>query len=150
MPILSRIFCMTLLGATSLLTGCTGMFTNEARCPFSDQGGCQSVGSVDSMVKNRQFTKNGGFVQQAKKNQDKTAKVTNVTLTKPAGWNSPTPYAGQPLRKAEQIADLWVAPWVDTTGVRHGSSVLQFVVAPQTWSNAPAKEINSEDFDDVS
>lgn len=149
MSILSRVLCCTLLCSTCLLTGCTGMFTNEARCAFRDQGGCQSVGAVDAMVKNRQFTEQGGFVQQAHNSGEKDKEPKKVTLTKPPGWNSPTPYAGQPLRAPEQIADLWIAPWVDTTGVRHGSSILQFVIAPQSWSNTPAREIKNEDFDDM-
>lgn len=49
-----------------LMQGCTkSILDNEARCPFIDRGGCQSMEMVNKMVDERRFTPDGLFVQQA-------------------------------------------------------------------------------------
>lgn len=49
-----------------VLTGCCkSIFENEARCPFVDRGGCQSMEMVNKMVDERRFTPDGLYVQQA-------------------------------------------------------------------------------------
>ena len=37
----------------------------DARCPFADRGGCQSMEMVNQMVKEKRYTPDGQFVQQA-------------------------------------------------------------------------------------
>ncbi|STX81258.1 type IV conjugative transfer system protein TraV [Legionella busanensis] len=50
----------------SLLSGCgKTIFDQDARCPFVERGGCQSMEIVNKMVTERQFTRDGLFVQQA-------------------------------------------------------------------------------------
>ncbi|RUQ96651.1 type IV conjugative transfer system protein TraV [Legionella septentrionalis] len=57
----------TLLGIF-MLTGCgTSILDNkDARCPFVDRGGCQSMEQVNQMVNERRFTHDGQFVLQAR------------------------------------------------------------------------------------
>lgn len=38
---------------------------DDARCPFADRGGCQSMELVNQMVKEKRYTPDGQFVQQA-------------------------------------------------------------------------------------
>lgn len=51
-----------------LLTGCTKSIldTNDARCPFEERGGCQSMEMVNRMVSLKQFTANRDFVEDSK------------------------------------------------------------------------------------
>lgn len=39
----------------------------------------------------------------------------------------------RPLRKGEQIASLWVAPYIDSDDVYHQSTTVLFVVTPSAW-----------------
>lgn len=50
-----------------LLCGCGRSILDnaDARCPFSDRGGCQSMEMVNRMVREKRFTPDGQFVQQA-------------------------------------------------------------------------------------
>ena len=50
-----------------VLSGCAKSIldTEDARCPFADRGGCQSMEMVNQMVAQKRFTPDGQFVQQA-------------------------------------------------------------------------------------
>lgn len=39
---------------------------DDARCPFADRGGCQSMEMVNRMVQEKRYTPDGQFVQQAR------------------------------------------------------------------------------------
>lgn len=54
--------------ALLLLSGCgkSILDSEEARCPFADRGGCQSMEMVNRMVKEKRFTPDGQFVQDAR------------------------------------------------------------------------------------
>jgi hypothetical protein len=51
----------------TILCACSkSILDNEdARCPFADRGGCQSMEMVNQMVKEKRYTPDGQFVQQA-------------------------------------------------------------------------------------
>ena len=53
--------------AALLLSGCGRniLDNDDARCPFADRGGCQSMEMVNRMVTEKRFTPDGDFVQQA-------------------------------------------------------------------------------------
>lgn len=53
------------------LTGCgrSILDNDDARCPFADRGGCQSMEMVNRMVKEKRYTPDGEFVQQANRIQ---------------------------------------------------------------------------------
>lgn len=57
----------SLLLAILLLTGCSSSILDaqDARCPFTERGGCQSMEMVNRMVAEKRFTPDGNFVQQA-------------------------------------------------------------------------------------
>ena len=140
-----------LLGVVITLSSCSGMFTNQARCPFTDKGGCQSVSDVNQMVDEHKFTKDGHFVQQAADTNASGAAYDDVSddnVTQPGGWNSATPYSGEPLRTQEVEARMWVAPWQDKSHAYHGSSYINFVVSGSHWTALPAKAITGHDYDD--
>jgi type IV conjugative transfer system lipoprotein TraV len=129
------------------LSGCaSGMFSNEARCPFDDKGGCQSVSDVNRMVDERRFTDQGQFVQQAHAKTEARAATPNATRPAGNGWQGLTPYAGEPLRSQEKEASIWVAPWQDTHGAYHGPSFMTFVIEKPAWQAFPAKAIITNDY----
>lgn len=47
------------------LSSCGGSIldTNDVRCPFVDRGGCQSMESINQMVREHRYTPDGRFVQ---------------------------------------------------------------------------------------
>ena len=49
-----------------LLSGChkSILDNDDARCPFTDRGGCQSMEMVNRQVTLKRFTPDGQFVQQ--------------------------------------------------------------------------------------
>lgn len=134
-----------------LLSSCSGMFTNQARCPFKDKGGCQSVSDVNKMIDEGRYTDDGRFVQQAGDDPNAfpapTPQLAEAT-GQAQGWNSPTPYAGEPMRTKEVDARMWVAPWLDTNQAYHGASYVNFVVEGSKWANLPANAIRSNQYDD--
>lgn len=60
-------FILSTMLVTLQLCACSkSILDNEdARCPFMDRGGCQSMEMVNRMVQERRFTPDGQFVQQA-------------------------------------------------------------------------------------
>lgn len=147
----SGLTLIAIISMTLLLSSCGGMFTNQARCPFTDKGGCQSVSDVNKMVDEGRFTDDGRFVQQAGDDPNAfPAPAQNVSTTtlQGQGWNSPTPYSGEPMRTKEVDARMWVAPWLDTNAAYHGASYVNFVVQSSHWSTLPAKAIHSNQYDD--
>ena len=50
-----------------LLSSCSKSIldNDDARCPFADRGGCQSMEMVNRMVVEKRYTPDGQFVQQA-------------------------------------------------------------------------------------
>lgn len=141
----------TIISMAILLSSCSGMFTNQARCPFKDKGGCQSVSDVNKMIDEGRYTDDGRFVQQAGDDPNafpaSTPQFAQVTGGA-QGWNSPTPYAGEPMRTKEVDARMWVAPWLDTNQAYHGASYVNFVVEGAKWANLPANAIRSNQYDD--
>ena len=59
--------CFSLLLAI-MLSGCgkSILDNDDARCPFADRGGCQSMEMVNRMVSEKRYTPDGQFVQQAR------------------------------------------------------------------------------------
>jgi hypothetical protein len=60
------VFAQTMI-LVLLLSGCSKSIldNDDARCPFADRGGCQSVEMVNRMVIEKRYTPDGQFVQQA-------------------------------------------------------------------------------------
>jgi len=58
---------LSLATTALLLSGCGRniLDNDDARCPFADRGGCQSMEMVNRMVTEKRFTPDGDFVQQA-------------------------------------------------------------------------------------
>lgn len=50
-----------------LLSSCSKSIldNDDARCPFADRGGCQSMEMVNKMVQQKRYTPDGQFVQQS-------------------------------------------------------------------------------------
>lgn len=148
-----------LLAVVLSLSGCGGMFSNQARCPFSDKGGCQSVSDVNKMVSEGKYTDGGRFVQQAGQ-QNTSSQSASSSASVPwaaegstatvssGGWNTSTPYSGEPLRTQEVDGRLWVAPWQDHAGAFHGASYITFVVSTPHWQPSTVKAITNTDSSD--
>lgn len=56
--------------------------------------------------------------------------VVASTFTSPATLPGNYP---RPLRKGEQTASLWIAPYIDTEDVYHQPATVLFVVTPSAW-----------------
>lgn len=58
---------LSIILSVLLLSGCGRniLDNDDARCPFADRGGCQSMEMVNRMVTEKRFTPDGDFVQQA-------------------------------------------------------------------------------------
>jgi hypothetical protein len=58
---------LSLLVLCCLLSACSKSIldTADARCPFADRGGCQSMEMVNKMVQEKRYLPGGQFVQQA-------------------------------------------------------------------------------------
>lgn len=54
--------------------------------------------------------------------------VSTCTLSRCAGVGST-----RPARQAEQTAQLWIAPWIDSQDVYHQPGKVLFVVKPAVW-----------------
>ncbi|MBH3283749.1 type IV conjugative transfer system lipoprotein TraV [Serratia marcescens] len=54
--------------------------------------------------------------------------VSSCTLPRCAGVGST-----RPARQAEQTAQLWIAPWIDSQDVYHQPGKVLFVVKPAVW-----------------
>ena len=61
-----KAWILLILGSL-FLSGCARSIldNDDARCPFKDRGGCQSMEMVNRMVREKRFTPDGQFVQQA-------------------------------------------------------------------------------------
>ena len=61
------IFRLSILFMTLILAGCgqSILDSHDARCPFYERGGCQSMEMVNRMVTEKRYTPDGQFVQQA-------------------------------------------------------------------------------------
>ena len=62
-----KTFVWMLVGIVVLLSsGCSHSIldTKDARCPFVERGGCQSMEQVNRMISVHRFTPDGKYVQQ--------------------------------------------------------------------------------------
>ena len=63
----NHVLRLSFLGFILMLNGCSQSIldTTDARCPFTERGGCQSMERVNQMVTEKRYTPDGLFVQQA-------------------------------------------------------------------------------------
>lgn len=110
---LRKLITPFILGSTIALCGCTkSILDNEARCPFVDKGGCQSMEMVNQMVTERRFTPDGAFVQHFSEpatNKHSSNKRVQGDHTK-------------------RVARMWVSPWTGRDGKVHQGSYEQFAL----------------------
>ena len=64
---IKKLFVASMVVVTLFSTGCARSILDnaDARCPFADRGGCQSMEMVNRMVIEKRYTPDGQFVQQA-------------------------------------------------------------------------------------
>jgi len=60
-------FLLSIILLVTQLCACSKSIldNDDARCPFADRGGCQSMEMVNRMVQEQRYTPDGQFVQQA-------------------------------------------------------------------------------------
>ena len=59
------LFSVAVLGLQLSACSKSLLDNDDARCPFTDRGGCQSMEMVNRMVQEKRYTPDGQFVQQA-------------------------------------------------------------------------------------
>ena len=81
-----------------------------------------------------------GFLDTVPVNHDDVLRTrtvpVNIRPVSVSTYTSPSTVPGnypRPLRKGEQTASLWVAPYVDSDDVYHQPTTVVFVVTPSAW-----------------
>lgn len=70
-----------------MLSGCStgsSLLEEDPRCPFTQQGGCQSIKSIAHMIDASAFTSNGDFVQQPREIYEPYTCRKKVKMTIPS------------------------------------------------------------------
>ncbi len=110
---LRKVITLIILSSATLLSSCAKtIFDNEARCPFVDKGGCQSMEMVNKMVTERRFTPDGAFVQHFKEGSSNKNYSSNKNK----------------VSRTPKIAHMWVSPCQDKEGGLHQESYVDFAV----------------------
>lgn len=90
-----------------------------------------SVGSTSRLLPRQRAASSASVVPAYPAIAAPSAIVTTVstcTLPRCAGVGST-----RPARQAEQTAQLWIAPWIDSQDVYHQPGKVLFVVKPAVW-----------------
>lgn len=99
-----------------------------------------AINPVSNTVPSATVSNTSGFLNTVPVDHDdvlrtRTAPVYIRPLTT-STYTSPSTVPGnypRPLRKGEQTASLWIAPYVDSDDVYHQPTTVVFVVTPSAW-----------------
>lgn len=147
------------LSALLLLSACsTGMKTSfDCNSPDGQGLGCASVQHVNGIANQGGFNMSDGSGDASTNNAPQAIPVNQRPAALAMGYPVVTPSAGDPLRDGEVVQRMWLAPWLDQTGMYHGASYLTFVLkrshwfgAPTTGSSAPVDSSGDDNSDGVS
>lgn len=121
-----RIKCWLLSPLLFVLAGCAGMMSGldgqgKFSCKAPDGISCASLSGVYANA-----------VQNNLPGQRTTAEAANgpQPVQKIARQ---TPSSGEPIRSAQQVRRVWLAPWEDDEEVLHDQSYFYLVIDPGQW-----------------
>lgn len=120
---------------TTLLNGCAGI-GSQFDCPMKPGIRCESIDSVNARVDRGEIG-----------NGTSPASISS-SIVQPITYKNP-PYSkihffkkGEPLRYAETVMRVWVAPFEDRQGNYHQESDIYTITKSGSWIGAPLKEMD--------
>lgn len=122
------------------LSGCTGMNAKFDCTKVDGAGmGCTSMQSVNKQADE------GVFASEDPSFNKENTKTKNQKVVLPQGLALNAPKPGDPVRFAESIQQIWIAPYQDKNGNYHEPSLIYTVVYPSHWVGIPAKIIRDDE-----
>lgn len=154
-------FILAAIGGALLLSGCAGT-SSEFECNATTFDGCMTTQQANDNAKLKEegntikpavlpHLAEGDFSSLSPKAEPSTKLVTQPNTHNPfSGQMTATPVVSKavvqatttpyvqrdyprPLRVGEHIAQLWIAPYIDTADIYHQPSNVVFVVTPSHW-----------------
>ncbi len=115
---------IVILFSLLILTGCSQSFD----CPYKDGVRCLPLSEVDKQIS--------------------AGKLNQKNNAKPLKTLEPQKVPDSPLRTAEEVLTIWVAPYQTEDGTYHEEKLMHFVARPAEWLNT-ANEIEDEPHETV-
>ena len=128
----------------ALLAGCAGTMSGldgqgKFSCKAPDGIACASLAGVYANA-----LQNNLPGQERPAETATTPKVASPGHTPPSTITRPVPSSGEPIRSAQTVRRIWLAPWEDDEEVLHDQSYVYFVVDPGRWQLAHTRRNASE------
>lgn len=160
----SKVKILYIIASAILLSGCAGMNSDFGCNQVQGLSSCTSMWTVNHMANQGAFNNttrvltdpNGQVIttstQQAAQTvstNTSSAAVSSSSNSSTApnggtmGYMAPTPQPGKPIRASESVQQIWIAPWVDTSGNFHDSDYIYHVINPGHWIGAPVQAVQS-------
>ena len=135
---------MLVLSLPALLAGCAGTMSGldgqgKCSCKAPDGIACASLAGVYANA-----LQNNLPGQERPAETATTPKVASPGHTPPSTITRPVPSSGEPIRSAQTVRRIWLAPWEDDEEVLHDQSYVYFVVDPGRWQLAHTRRGASE------
>jgi type IV conjugative transfer system lipoprotein TraV len=132
------------LALPALLAGCAGTMSGldgqgKFSCKAPDGIACASLAGVYANA-----LQNNLPGQERPAETATTPKVASPGHTPPSIITRPVPSSGEPIRSAQTVRRIWLAPWEDDEEVLHDQSYVYFVVDPGRWQLAHTRRNASE------
>lgn len=121
----------------ALLSGCAGMNT-QFGCNAKANTGCLAIEAVNAKA-------DGGYFDGTPRSEAGEEIRPNRPLW---GATSPTSVPGGPLRTAERIQRIWIAPYQDAANNYHPASVIYTVLEKPRWVGAKSREMKTIETDE--
>ncbi len=122
------------------LTACAPMNSQFDCNKVGGEGaGCVSLDDVNQMANEGKFNEATINATAASSNSS-SLNVKNG----PDGYPVQTPFAGQPIWHDGDKQQIWIAPYVDTSGNFHEASYVYFSLSNGYWIGQPPSSIESD------
>jgi len=135
---------MLVLSLPALLAGCAGTMSGldgqgKFSCKAPDGIACASLAGVYANALQNNLPGQG-----PREMTDKAAAVESTGDTGRSSITRAVPSSGEPIRSAQEVRRIWLAPWEDDEEVLHDQSYVYFVVDPGRWQLAHTRRNASE------
>ncbi len=139
-----RVSSMLVLALPVFLVGCAGTMSGldgqgKFSCKAPDGIACASLAGVYANALQNNLP--GQVLPEA---TDKAAPVESPGETLRSSIKRAVPSSGEPIRSAQKVRRIWLAPWEDDEEVLHDQSYVYFVVDPGRWQLAHTRRGASE------
>ena len=126
---------MMLLPLLMLMSSCAEL-NSQFDCPMNSGIRCESITSINARV-------DRGELRECGINSIDNKNFQVMPAYTPYPFNVPRYSSkGEPLRYAETVQRVWVAPFEDKQGNYHQDNDIYTVAKPGKWIGSPLKEID--------